>query len=177
MSGEATSGTECREESECWWCWWESKASTGELMNSAIPFHLFSCVCSVKFLSAISVVVKRHTQMHHFSLRLWSLNFPLESGGRESWRPSPHQWPWKHSYRDSISDAQTEAVYHHITTVAERALQLSCFSETTPWRCWGHCDPSVLLAWLQRYQKLSLRMKTALLFGLGERVRFHSGFR
>lgn len=36
---------------------------------------------------------------------------------------------------------------------------------------------ALLLARLQLYQKLSLRMKTALLFGLGERARFGSAFR
>lgn len=60
----------------------ESKASTGELMHSAVPFHLFSCVCPVEFLSPISAVVQRHTHMHHFSPRLWSLNFPLGSSGK-----------------------------------------------------------------------------------------------
>lgn len=38
-----------------------AQPSTGELMNSAVPFHLFSCVCSAKFLSAISAVVCRGT--------------------------------------------------------------------------------------------------------------------
>lgn len=61
-----------------------AKPQKGELMNRAIPFHLFSCVCSVKFLRAISAVVQRHTQMHHFSLRLWSPNVPLRSGRKKA---------------------------------------------------------------------------------------------
>lgn len=81
------------------------------------------------------------------------------------------------TFTDSISNAQTEAIQHHLATVAQLSQHCARFSGCPRGRAEVTVTPSVLLAWLRLYQKRSRRMKTALLFGLGERTRLGSAFK
>lgn len=144
-------------------------------MHSAFPFHLFSSVGSVKFLSPITAVVQRHTLTHHFSPPLWSLKFLFWSHRNkgEGHHLFHHS---ENNLKDSISRTKTRNLpsFCHCSIAASAArANLRITSRLS----WGHSDLSVLLAELRLYQKPSWRMKTVLLFGLGERTRFGSAFR
>lgn len=103
-----------------------AQPSTGELMNSAVPFHLFSCVCSAKFLSAISAVVCRGTLGCLISAprpRSPQLSTQERERGRQ---PRTITSPVTAATSLAIASL-TEAVFHHISAVAQR--QLACFSQ------------------------------------------------
>lgn len=148
---------------------------------------LFPFICfpasPPKFLSAISAVVCRGTLGCLISAprpRSPQLSTQERERGRQ---PRTITSPVTAATSLAIASL-TEAVFHHISAIAQR--QLACFSQwptpstpstPTPRLRRGQRDPPVLLARLRHYLKLSVRMKTALLFGLGERARLSSAFR
>lgn len=141
-------------------------------MHSAVPFHLFvRCQIPQSHFPCCSqaALTRRFTA-------LASGLFPFRSRGERGERGHLSDRHGNTAFRDSISDAQTEAIYHQLPTVACSRPSSVRASPSDPWLSPGHCDPCVLLTWLRLYQKPSSRMKTALLFGLGERTRLGSVF-
>lgn len=84
------------------------------------PFHLFSCVCSVKFLSPISAVVLRRALTCHFSPCLCFLNFPFGKpwGGNKGEETITSSVTGRKNLKDSISETKTEKIHYSVAGVA-----------------------------------------------------------